>query len=94
MEQHLGRPLTSEELIHHVNGDGTDNRIENLQVVSRSEHMGIHKASGDLGERGQATTRWSHRYPCCRECGRTDRRHAGHGFCNTCRQRLHSRKAS
>lgn len=38
----LGRPLKSEEIIHHVNHDRLDNRVENLSIVTRSEHMLIH----------------------------------------------------
>jgi hypothetical protein len=38
MEQFLGRELIPEEDIHHINGDRTDNRIENLQLMSHKEH--------------------------------------------------------
>ena len=42
MQEFLGRPLQSHEVVHHINDDKTDNRIENLMIVSRSAHMKIH----------------------------------------------------
>jgi hypothetical protein len=42
MEEHLGRELDTDELVHHLNGDKLDNRIENLQIISRSEHCTLH----------------------------------------------------
>lgn len=41
MEQILGRPLQDDEEVHHINEDKTDNRPENLQVVSKKEHAKI-----------------------------------------------------
>jgi hypothetical protein len=40
---HIGRLLRPAEIVHHVNGDPTDDRIENLQVTTRSEHIEIHR---------------------------------------------------
>ena len=45
MEEHLGRKLEPNEHVHHLNGDILDNRIDNLCIVTRAEHMAIHRPS-------------------------------------------------
>ncbi len=47
MEQILGRPLQTDEHVHHINGNPQDDRPENLRVVHIVEHGSIHSGKLD-----------------------------------------------
>ena len=42
MERKLGRYLSDDEVVHHINHNREDNRIENLQLMEKKEHMSMH----------------------------------------------------
>lgn len=43
MEEYLGRSLTSKEIVHHRNEKKDDDRVENLELMSVSEHVSYHR---------------------------------------------------
>lgn len=42
MSEHLGRPIKKGEVVHHKNEIVTDNRIDNLQLMTIAEHTSLH----------------------------------------------------
>jgi HNH endonuclease len=52
VEEHLGRPLTSNEVVHHIDHDPLNNDIANLQVMTGAEHCIYHL-------RNMPTTPWT-----------------------------------
>lgn len=50
MEEILDRPLHKWEIVHHVDGDKSNNDPSNLQVMTQSEHVRLHTPAKGRGK--------------------------------------------
>lgn len=53
MEQHLGYKLSPMKDVHHINQNKLDNRIENLEVMSKSAHTHAHGRRGEKNNKAK-----------------------------------------
>lgn len=73
MENQLGRPLKSYELVHHIDGNGLNNEPQNLQLTTTALHNKTH-----------VLIMWSRKFKECRRCHSTEYPHLCHGLCKHC----------
>lgn len=76
MEQYIGRPLKSDEVVHHIDGNKRNNDISNLLLTTRSQHARIHskelnhsKPIIQYDKNGKYIRHWKSAREACRNLG-------------------------
>ncbi len=76
IEKKIGRKLTKNEHVHHINENKLDNRLENLCVLSNSDHGKLHS---EIKKK-----QWSKNHLQCLKCESSEKKHYSLGFCKNC----------
>lgn len=58
LEKHLGRILSKDEHVHHINGDKLDNHIDNLMILSNEEHLKLHWQESEVNNFKNSKKTW------------------------------------
>jgi len=97
MAEHLGRPLTDEEVVHHKDHNRGNNAVENLELVADSvAHARRHLETGELYQLGMQGLRRCSR---CRETKSlgdfalsSTNPHGRDNQCKACHKEAHERR--
>lgn len=87
MEDLIGRPLTSSEVVHHIDGDRTNNDLRNLQLMTRGEHNREHGTFARLNRVHPINESGTHRW--CARCQSTvplENWARSQNYCRPCRR--------
>lgn len=82
LEQKIGRKLRKNEIAHHINSIRTDDRPNNLEVMTKKQHDS--HTTRERWNRWRESNRWSYKYPHCVFCNENFRKHARQGLCTKC----------
>lgn len=52
MEARIGRRLRADEVVHHIDGDRSNNNIDNLALMTRAAHTRLHRREQRLSQGG------------------------------------------
>lgn len=92
MEKKLNRKLEKYEIVHHKNHNTLDNNINNLELMTHSEHSKHHGLSRNhsilLKSVPRLNGRWSKKYMHCVFCELTTSKHVSNGLCHRCNTKL------
>lgn len=70
IENYLNKKLTPNEVVHHINRNTLDNRISNLQIMTKSKHNSLHSSGKNNAMYGKRSPNWKRIKINCLFCGK------------------------
>lgn len=91
-EELLGRPLTRQETIIHIDGDGLNNTPTNLSVISKNYVESVYSTTTENIIKAPTLLTWSRFSRYCVTCKGVDHPHACKGECRPCYSKQKNRE--